>query len=260
MSSLVTTCSQKEYELEVCANSPLSCKAAREGGAQRVELCASLPEGGTTPSYGAIKLSRKVVGDHIALHVIIRPRGGDFIYTEEEVNEMVADIEMCRHLGVDGVVFGCLTQEGDYDEYANSRLLEAAKGMSVTFHRAFDYSRNLYELMELLIARGFHRVLTSGGAPTAPQGAEMLRRLVIGANERIGIMCGGGITPTNLEALAQETGARMFHGTFKCERTSISHHKSPLLNVSDTHIIDAYNGLQSDKEAIACARRILNGL
>ena len=127
----------KEFKFEVCANGVESCLAAQEGGADRVELCAGIPEGGTTPSYGEIKTARRVL-DRTLLHVIIRPRGGDFLYTPLELERMDEDIRVCKELGADGVVFGCLTQEARVDVEACRRLMRAAKGMSVTFHRAFD--------------------------------------------------------------------------------------------------------------------------
>ena len=128
------------YTFEICANSAESCVAAQQGGAQRVELCASMPEGGTTPSYGEIRMARKLID--IRLHVIVRPRGGDFLYSPMELDIMEEDIRMAREAGADGVVFGCLTPEGDVDREAMQKLLKVSEGLSVTFHRAFDYVRN----------------------------------------------------------------------------------------------------------------------
>ena len=126
-----------EFMVEVCANGVESCLAAQEGGADRVELCAGIPEGGTTPSYGEIKVARRVLTT-TRLHVIIRPRGGDFLYSDLEVERMAADIAVCRELGVDGVVFGCLRADGSIDVEKNRYLMDCARGMSVTMHRAFD--------------------------------------------------------------------------------------------------------------------------
>lgn len=122
---------KENYEFEVCANSVESCIEAQRGGANRVELCMGIPEGGTTPSYGEIKMARDVLKE-TRLHVIIRNRGGDFLYSEAELERMALDIDLCRQLGVDGVVFGCLTANGDIDKYANQLLMEHAKGMNVT--------------------------------------------------------------------------------------------------------------------------------
>ena len=137
------------YKIEICANSVTSCVEAQRGGAYRVELCAAIPEGGTTPSYGKISFARELLD--IRLNVIIRPRAGDFLYSEIEHQTMLRDIEMCRKLRVDGVVFGCLTSGGEIDMNRNRELIEAAAGMSTTFHRAFDMCRNPMESLEKII-------------------------------------------------------------------------------------------------------------
>ena len=187
---------RKDFKFEICANSVESCLAAQEGGADRVELCAGIPEGGTTPSYGEIKLARKLLTT-TKLHVIIRPRGGDFLYTPLELERMEEDIRMCRQLGVDGVVIGCLTEKGEVDMEANRRLIDAAKGcinateslahahegiqalrpMSVTFHRAFDRTANPMKALENIIALGCDRILTSGQQPKAIDGISLLAQL-----------------------------------------------------------------------------------
>ena len=163
------------YIFEVCANSVTSCVAAQEGGADRVELCAGIPEGGTTPSYGMIRSARESIS--IALNVIIRPRGGDFLYNEEEIREMEYDILMAKELGADGLVFGCLTPEGDVDIISMQRLMRAAGNTPVTFHRAFDHVKDPFKALEDIIGLGCHRILSSGCRPTAPEGAELLAEL-----------------------------------------------------------------------------------
>lgn len=197
------------YTFEICANSAESCVAAQAGGAHRVELCASMPEGGTTPSFGEIRLARKLID--IRLHVIIRPRGGDFLYTPLELDIMEEDIHMARQAGADGVVFGCLTPEGDLDMPAMRRLMKISEGMSVTFHRAFDYVRSPKQVLEHLIDLGVNRVLTSGQQPTAMQGASLLTELVRQAAGRIVIMPGCGVNEWNIAELAACTGASEFH-------------------------------------------------
>ena len=164
------------YRFEICANSVASCIAAQEGGADRVELCAGIPEGGTTPSYGMIRNARQAIS--IGLNVIIRPRGGDFLYTEEEITEMVYDIEAARSLGADGLVFGCLTPEGNVDKKLMKRLMDAAGNIPVTFHRAFDHCRDPFKALEDIIELGCVRILTSGCRPTAFEGVELLAQLV----------------------------------------------------------------------------------
>ena len=180
------------YQFEVCANSVESCLAAQAGGANRVELCAGIPEGGTTPSYGDILIAREKLRE-TKLHVIIRPRGGDFLYSSIEQRIMLEDIENARRVGVDGVVFGCLTTEGDVDIPLMNQLMEAARGMSVTFHRAFDVCRNSQEALEDIIRLGCNRILTSGQQPTAEQGIPLLKKLRQQAADRIILLAGCGV-------------------------------------------------------------------
>lgn len=201
---------EKTYRFEICANGVESCIAAQEGGADRVELCAGIPEGGTTPSYGEIKTARRVL-TRTRLHVIIRPRGGDFLYTPLELERMTADIDIARELGADGVVFGCLRADGTLDTEANALLMSHTNGMSVTFHRAFDRCANPQEALEELIAQGFDRILTSGQQPTALQGTPLLRQLHAQAAGRITLLAGCGVNEGNIATIARETGIDEFH-------------------------------------------------
>lgn len=197
--------------LEICAGSVESAIAARDGGAQRIELCAALEIGGVTPSAGIIAEARKVEG--ISLNVIIRPRGGDFLYNSYEAESMIYDIQLCKKLGVDGVVIGALTADGDIDTALCRRLIDAADGMSVTFHRAFDMCRNPQQALEELIALGCDRVLTSGQATTAEAGIRLLKELVEQAAGRISIMPGCGVNSGNAARILQETGATEIHAS-----------------------------------------------
>lgn len=197
--------------LEVAANSVASALAAQAGGARRVELCASLEAGGVTPSHGTIVRARD--GLTIPLYVLIRPRAGDFVYDELELAAMLDDIAHCRSLGCDGVVVGALTPDGEVDRSACARCVEAADGMGMAFHRAFDLAADKAATLEALIDLGFERVLTSGGAPSAVAGAALLSRLVAQAGERITVMPGAGIEPGNLAALRELTQAREFHAS-----------------------------------------------
>ena len=199
-----------EFKFEVCANSVESCLAAQIGGADRVELCAGIPEGGTTPSYGDILMARKLL-EKTRLHVIIRPRGGDFLYSELELEIMLKDVENAGALGADGVVFGCLTREGDVDIPAMKKLMKASQGMSVTFHRAFDVCRNPKEALEQLIDLGCERVLTSGQQATAELGIPLLRELQLQAGNRIILLAGCGVNEGNIAKIATETGIHEFH-------------------------------------------------
>ena len=196
--------------VEVCANGVESCIAAQEGGADRVELCAGIPEGGTTPSYGEIKVARRVLTT-TRLHVIIRPRGGDFLYTDLEVERMAEDIAVCRQLGVDGVVFGCLNADGTFDLEKNRYLMECSRGMSVTCHRAFDRAVNPEQALEDVIALGFDRILTSGQQPKAEQGIDLLAKLNRQADGRIILMAGSGVTEQNIRRIHEATGLTEFH-------------------------------------------------
>lgn len=197
------------YRFEICANSVASCLAAQEGGAHRVELCAGIPEGGTTPSYGMIRSARE--GISIGLNVIIRPRGGDFLYSKEELREMAYDIRTARELGADGLVFGCLTPDGDVDMEAMKPLMDAAGDTPVTFHRAFDHSADPFKALEDIISLGCARILTSGCKPTALEGATLLAGLVEKAGDRIILMPGCGVKEGNIAEIARRTGAREFH-------------------------------------------------
>lgn len=218
-----------EYTFEVCANSVESCIAAQEGGAQRVELCAGMPEGGTTPSYGEIRMARRYTD--LRLHVIIRPRGGDFLYSPLELEIMEEDIRRAREAGADGVVFGCLTADGAIDRKAMERLMSVAEGLSVTFHRAFDYVVHPQKALEELIALGVDRVLTSGQQPTALQGADLLRELVQQAEDRIVVMPGCGVNEQNIQELARRTGAREFHFSAREPLESLMQVRNPALSM-----------------------------
>lgn len=198
-----------DYKIEICANSVASCLEAQKGGAYRVELCAGIPEGGTTPSYGEIAVARELL--NIKLNIIIRPRGGDFLYSDVEHKTMLHDIEMAKKLGVDGVVIGCLKADGTIDMERNRELIAAAEGMSVTFHRAFDMCKNPFESLEQIIALGCDTLLTSGQQPTAIEGISLLSQLVEKAGDRIIIMPGSGVNENNIAILADETKAKEFH-------------------------------------------------
>lgn len=205
---------REEFKFEICANSVESCLAAQEGGADRVELCAGIPEGGTTPSYGEIKLARKLL-TKTKLHVIIRPRGGDFLYTPLELERMEEDIRICRELGVDGVVFGCLTEEGEIDREANRRLVELARPMSVTFHRAFDRTADPMKALKDIISLGCNRILTSGQQPKAIDGISLLAQLEKKLKEYplppIQLLAGSGVNEENIRQIFDATGIHEYH-------------------------------------------------
>jgi len=199
--------------LEVCANSYSSALAAQNGGAIRVEFCDNLAEGGTTPSYGQIALAKKNLS--IAIWPIIRPRGGDFLYSDIEFELMKEDIIACKSLKCDGIVIGILQSDGSIDKTRCAELIALAQPMGVAFHRAFDMSNNMDQALEDLIELKFKRVLTSGGAANAPSGIKKLAQLVKQANGRITIMPGAGINEANIQELISQTGATEFHASAK---------------------------------------------
>lgn len=229
----------RKYKIEICANSAESAIEAQRGGAYRVELCAGIPEGGTTPSYGEIKMARELLS--IRLHVIIRPRGSDFLYTPLEQSIMLHDIDMARQLGADGVVFGCLTPDGDIDLPLMERLMKASEGMSVTFHRAFDMCRNPRKALEKIIALGCDRILTSGQQATAEKGISLLKELNVQADGRIIIMPGCGVNSDNIRKIAEETGASEFHFSGRSSIESKMNYRNPAVSMGGTVKIEEYS-------------------
>jgi copper homeostasis protein len=196
--------------IEVCVDSVESAIAAQDGGADRVELCDNLIEGGTTPSDGAIAIARERLS--IKLHVIIRPRGGDFCYSELEFEIMKRDILRCKELHADGVVIGILTPDGDIDIPRSRELVELARPLQVTYHRAFDMARNAHQALEDVIATGADRLLTSGQEPSVIEGLDLISELVQWAGDRIVIMPGCG-TERNMKKAVALSGAHEFHVT-----------------------------------------------
>lgn len=195
--------------LEVCVESVEGAMAAQAGGADRVELCANLLEGGTTPSAGSIQHARRNL--HIGLQVMIRPRGGDFCYSATEFEIMKLDIAAAKGAGADGVVIGILKQDGSVDEARTRELAGLARPMSVTFHRAFDMAADPYQALETLISIGIDRILTSGQESSALEGLDLISDLVRRAGDRIIIMPGGGITERNFAKIREQSRARELH-------------------------------------------------
>jgi copper homeostasis protein len=196
---------------EICIDSIAGVRAAVEAGAGRVELCAALLEGGVTPSIGMVRQAVAAAGGRLKVHVIVRPRSGDFLYGEAELAVMLADISAIKEAGAAGVVIGALDADGRVDEASSERLIAAARPLSVTFHRAFDVARDPFASLEALIRLGADRLLTSGQAPSVLEGAPLIRKLIERATGRIVIMPGGDISPRNAARIAEETGASEFH-------------------------------------------------
>jgi copper homeostasis protein len=210
---LGTTRMKTPFSLEICCDSIDSVLAAERGGAQRIELCSSLLEGGLTPSAGFIRTAR--ANASIALFVMIRPRGGDFCYSDAEFAAMREDILIAKSSGADGLVLGLLNQDGAVDVARTAALVQLAAPLPVTFHRAFDLSADLDRSLEEVIQTGAQRILTSGGMALAPEGVKQIRRLVEIAGERIKIMAGSGINSKNAAEVIAQTGVHEIHASAK---------------------------------------------
>ncbi|WP_134090572.1 copper homeostasis protein CutC [Olivibacter sp. XZL3] len=218
--------------LEICANSLASALAAQRGGAQRIELCENLNEGGTTPSYGTIKRVRELLD--IKVYVLIRPRAGDFLYSDEEFAIMKEDITMCKQLGCDGVVIGLLDKEGNIDTNRTKELVHLADPMGVTFHRAFDCSNDGLKALEEVIDCGCERILTSGMRNTAIEGASLLKTLIQQAADRITIMPGSGINEVNIIELKEITHAKEYHTSAKTAvKSGMTYQNPAIANMGD---------------------------
>ena len=239
-------------KIEICANSVESAVKAQEGGAYRVELCAGIPEGGTTPSFGEMRMARQLLQE-TKLHIIIRPRGGDFLYSQLEQEIMLHDIKVARQLGADGVVFGCLTAEGNVDVPAMKKLMNAVGDMNVTFHRAFDMCRNPKEALEQIIELGCSRILTSGQEVNAVKGIPLLKELVEQADGRIIIMPGCGVNPNNILQIAEETGASEFHFSGRTSYESGMIFRNPKVSMGGTVKIEEYQKDITDPEIVKAA-------
>ncbi len=240
------------YQLEICANSVTSAVAAQQGGAHRVEFCQNLEMGGTTPSPGQIRMVRRLLT--IGIHVLIRPRAGDFLYNDTEFEEMKADILFCKEANCDGVVIGLLDADGQVDRKRTEELVTLAHPMHVTFHRAFDVCTEPFDALETIIACGCKRLLTSGMKDTALEGAGLIKELVERADGRIEIMPGSGINESNLADIAYLTRASAFHTSAKV-----------VLNSEMNYLNAAVNGMgngvwRSSKEKIRQLADILKNL
>lgn len=231
-------------KIEIVVYNIESALEAQKGGADRIELCDNPGEGGTTPSVGIIELVRKNL--NIEVYVMIRPRGGDFVYTNLEVEAMMRDIDICKELKIEGVVFGILNEEGRIDRERCKKLIEHARPLKVTCHRAFDMTRDAVEALEDCVEAGFDRILTSGRLPSAMEGSGLIRQLVQQAKNRIIIMPGGGINEQNVMELIREAGVSEIHFSAKLfqpsKNTRYNHLISfldPLPNDSGKYVTDA---------------------
>ncbi|XP_030626409.1 copper homeostasis protein cutC homolog [Chanos chanos] len=217
------------FLMEVCVDSVESAINAERGGASRIELCSSLLEGGITPSIGLLQVVKENV--RIPVYVMIRPRGGDFLYSDREVEVMKRDIELMKAHRADGLVLGALTEDGRVDAELCMELLAACRPLPVTFHRAFDMVHDPTIALETLISVGFERVLTSGCDGSALEGLPLIKRLVEQAKGRIVIMPGGGITERNLQRILEGSGAQEFHCSARTSRDSTMKFRNYCVNM-----------------------------
>ncbi len=207
--------------LEVIGFNIESCIAAQEGGAGRIEMCASPGEGGTTPSLGFIKSARKVL--QIPLYVMVRPRGGDFLYSEEEFKIMQHEIRFIKEAGCDGVVIGILNSDGTVDKNRCAKLVDQAYPLGVTFHRAFDRVADPIQALQDVISVGCERILTSGLRPNVNEGLDMIKQLQTSANDDIIIMPGSGVRSANIQKIVRETGVFEIHSSASAQWPSSMH-------------------------------------
>lgn len=236
--------------LEICVFNTATAIAAAEAGADRIELCENYANGGTTPSYGYLKTTREQV--HIPIFPMIRPRGGDYFHSATEIDIIRKDIQLCKDLGFEGVVFGLLNIDGTIDADNTARLVELAYPLDVTFHRAFDRCKDPYTALEVIIRCGCTRILTSGQQPKAPDGKKMIKELVDLADGRIIIMPGSGINSSNIEEMKNFTGAPEFHTSARILQPSPTTFMNPAME-------EDFRKDFTDTEEIRRLKTILNG-
>jgi copper homeostasis protein len=235
--------------IEVCVEGVDGLVAAQAAGADRVELCASLLEGGLTPSLGTVRAALAVAS--VPFHVMVRPRGGDFLYSKAEYASMLADVEALRDLGAAGVVFGCLSADGTVDEQRMSELTFRAGSLAVTCHRAFDMTRDPFEALEALVRCKVGRVLTSGQRDTADEGGALLAELVRRAADRIVILGCGGLDARNIAAIRERTGLREMHFAALKDLPSSMDFRNPHVGMGGTELDREYRLTVTDANAVA---------
>jgi copper homeostasis protein len=240
------------YTIEIATSDFITTQSAVQGGADRIELCANLAEGGTTPSYGTIRHCRESFD--VSLYPIIRPRGGDFLYTAAEFSIMLEEVKLCKQLGCDGVVIGLLNADGTIDVKRTAALITTAYPLGVTFHRAFDRCANPFEALEQLIEIGCERILTSGQQPAAPDGIELIAELNRLAGHRIIIMPGSGVRKENIKMLAEKTGCTEFHSSLRGKEKSKMAFIHPAFEAS----AESYTNNAIDAEEVRQLRNALS--
>ncbi len=233
------------YIIEIATTDFTTTQSAVEGGADRIELCAALGDGGTTPSYGTIKKCRE--NFDVQLFPIIRPRSGDFFYHDKEFDVMMNDVKLCKDIGCDGVVVGLLTKDGKIDIKRTAKLIETAYPLEVTFHRAFDRCNDPFEALEQLIEMRCQRILTSGQRQVAIDGVELISKLVTAAGERIIIMPGSGVRKKNIKELAEKSGAVEFHSSLRSQQKTKMNFIHPAFAGSNESYLNPYIDVEDVK-------------
>jgi copper homeostasis protein len=234
--------------MEVCVDNVESAINAFRGGAKRIELCSDLAEGGTTPSVGIVRVVKQLV--KIPVHVMIRPRAGDFHYSDQEMDVMRTDIKILKENGADGFVFGILHRDGTVDRDRCQELIDLSRPLPVTFHRAIDVTPNILQSLEIVVALGCERVLTSGGEVNALEGTPMIRKMIEQTDGRLVIMPGGGITERNLRRILDETGASEFHASARVPRDTAMSYVNSAVTLSAPGCSDLRHLRVTDRDRV----------
>lgn len=242
-------------KLEICVDTIASVRVCAAAGADRIELCAGLVEGGTTPSLAFLRAARQAFAGKIM--AMIRPRAGDFLYSDDEFALMLDEVDGFRREGADGIVFGMLTADGAIDAARSAVIVERARGMDVTFHRAFDVSRDLAQSLETLVALGVPRVLTSGGCPEVIAGLPAIAQLVKQAAGRITILPGGGVRPDLIQEIIRRSGVTEVHLSARCSAASPMIHRRPEIPMGAANVPGEYELKVASAEVIRAAREAL---
>lgn len=246
----------KNIKLEICVYNLQSCLAAEQGGADRIELCASMPEGGITPSYALIEQAKENL--NIEVMVMVRPRGGDFFYDDWEFKQMKKDIELCGKIGVTGVVFGILNNDGSIDKERNKILLDVAGDMHTCFHRAVDMSSNYVKAVEDVANLGFTRILTSGAKNKAIDGLDNIQKISKLLNGKIEIMAGSGVNPNNIQHIYNKAKVQAFHFSAKKIVQGGMIFKNPAVSMGGFSEVSEYDIAISDVHEIRKAKNVIN--
>lgn len=245
----------KEILIEICVDSMESALAAEKGGAHRIELCDNLIGGGTTPSVGMLQVIRKYL--RIDINFIVRPRSGDFCYSDFEFQVIKKDIEMAKKYGANGIVVGILKPNGEIDVERMKQVIEMSKPLKVTFHRAFDMTRDPFQSLDSLIDLGVERILTSGQESNAFEGVDLIKELVHRAKGKIIIMPGAGINELNVEEIVNKTGVREVHMSAKKKVESIMEYRNSRVAMGGNLIVEEYDNYYTSEETVRRIREKL---